>query len=71
MVICIALIGGKYCGPHATGYVKIWPSSTKSLPTPALGSLPTLADTVEVYQKIVIVFQRREVRLALGALKYL
>ena len=36
MMICIAFIGGKYCGPHATGYMKIWPSSTKSLPTPAI-----------------------------------
>ena len=42
MVICIAFIGGKYCGQHATGYVKIWPSSTKSLPTPAIGSLTVL-----------------------------
>ena len=30
------VIGGKYSGPHATGYVKIWLSSTKSLPTPGL-----------------------------------
>ena len=33
IVIYIAFIGEKYCGLHATGYVKIWPSSTKSLPT--------------------------------------
>ena len=36
--VCIAFIGGKYCGPHATGYMKIWPSSTKSLPTPAVNT---------------------------------
>ena len=36
MVICIAFIGGKYSGPHATGYAKIWPSSAKSLPIPAV-----------------------------------
>ena len=36
IVICIAFIDGKYCDPQAIGYVKIWPSSTKSLPIPAL-----------------------------------
>ena len=29
-----AFIGGKYCGLHASRCVKIWPSGTKSLPTP-------------------------------------
>ena len=51
MVICIAFIGGKFCGPHATGYVKIWPSSTKSLPTPDLVSHTFYATAIESHLK--------------------
>ena len=47
MVICIAFTGGKYCGPHATRYVKIWPSSTKSLPTADLDHMLGSFETTE------------------------